>query len=93
MLPEPKITWYVKCAEDKDFSQEEDFYAGCYNQHADLEIIFQIWNNRFGTRKTEDLTSFAFTASFDNLEDAMLLHYCTFELNGKEIVGTVNDNL
>lgn len=86
MLADPKISWFVKKPADAEYKQSADFYAGSYNKEADLIIDFVIWNNKFGTEKVKDLSSFGIVVGFDEVEDSTLLKYCSFELNEKEII-------
>ena len=93
MLDEPKISWLVKCPEDKEYSQDENFYAGSYNKRTDLELDFVIWNNKYGEEKVQDLKSFCITVSFETLEDSSLLEYCIFEYRGKELSTSIDDGV
>jgi len=92
-MQDPKITWYVKNATDKAFTQEETFYAGSYNKQVDMELIFEIWNNRYGLQKVSDLKNFNITIGFDHYEDSALLQYCFFEKDGRELDSTIDDGI
>ena len=79
---EPQITWFVRKDSKDDYQEDDNFYAGSYNQDEDLTIDFMIWNNRYGKEVCQDLKDFGITVSFDYEEDSSLLQYCQFLLNG-----------
>lgn len=77
-MQEPKISWFVRRADSDSFSKESEFYAGTYNKKDNLDLVIQIWNNRYGTTAVKDLQDFGLTVSFDDEEDSVLLKYMRF---------------
>lgn len=77
-MQEPKITWFVRRTDSDSFSKESEFYAGTYNKKENLDLVIQIWNNRYGTTAVKDLEDFGITVSFDDEEDSVLLKYMRF---------------
>ena len=93
-LPEPQITWFIYDQTSKKYIENNEYYAGTYNQKNDLEVTFMIWNNRYGTTAVEDLKDFGIAVSFDDEEDCALLKYCAFIINNSRYVTpTVVKNL
>lgn len=69
------INWYIQ--ENNDYVQDSDFYLGTFTSDSTIQIVLQVWNNRYGSTELESIENARLALSFDSLEDSALLNYCT----------------
>ena len=84
MLGKPVISWLVRRDSSTDFKENDDFYAGTFNGST-ISFEMEIWNNRHGTEKVEDLQDFSIEFAFDDLEDASLVNYTSFLIGATQV--------
>lgn len=89
-----KITWYVK--ENNSLTGKEEHHAGTFGKNDNLELEFQVWNNRWGVEEVDALKSPVLSFSFMHYEDSSLIDLCEIYVDGtsmpvmkKDGVGTV----
>lgn len=78
-MNKPKITWYIK--EDDDYIQDNEYYLGSFSPTNEIKVKVQVWNNRYGKNNVENIPNARLALYFDNVEDGILLNYCTVSIN------------
>lgn len=78
-----KITWYVK--ENNILTGKEEHHAGTFGKNDDLELDFQIWNNRWGIEEVPTLKSPVLSFSFMHYEDSSFIDLCEIHIDGKSM--------
>lgn len=89
----PQISWQIKKLSDSKYSNKTDYFAGIYTQSSALELELILWNNRYGTERVEDLSSFSISAIFQDMEDSSLLQYLTMKFDGVAISPSISKNV
>lgn len=75
------LTWYSKLSTETDYESNNEKYLGTATSASSLTVNLRLWNNRYGTEDTSNLTNFALRLSFSTVEDSKLLQYCSVTYN------------
>lgn len=78
----PVITWHI--IEEDETMQENEYYLGSYSPNEEIQLSFQVWNNRYGQIEAETIDNARLAIYFETFEDNAILNYCTVSVNEGE---------
>lgn len=81
-MKDPQISWYV--LEDETFVPYEEYYAGSYRPDDVIEVVMNVWNNRWGQEVVKDVQQGRIAVYFDTIEDSYLLNLCSVSIDDGE---------
>lgn len=77
------IDWFI--LDSDEYIQDTELYLGSFTSDSSIEIIIQIWNNRYGLEEVESIENARLSMKFDSFEDSTLFNYCSVKVNNSDV--------